>query len=206
MKRVTRVSFILITLVFVCAMAFPASAHTATAELLQRKVLNSVNPAAIAYATLYDIDLVAGADLRGAAQLALDEGGKVFFNFDTLAEDSVAGRIIVNPHLVSENAGGFNFTVVTASDDVTAVRELFSKHLEKPVAVIKTHMDDFGMYVIVSAKLDFTGMDTETLIAYSYDKEANSYKAVKDAGCLVDEYGFINFQTTQGGYIIITTA
>ncbi|MDL2233862.1 hypothetical protein LJC63_09855, partial [Ruminococcaceae bacterium OttesenSCG-928-L11] len=188
------------------AMAFPASAYTADKEILTKKMQDALKPGQVTYARLYDIDKVDKADLQYVAQDMTAKRGKVFFEFCSLQNKEVVARMVVNPNLVKDGEGSIDPYIALSGEGVDKVREKFTKHFGKDVAVIGCGTVDFGMTVVLSAKLDFGTMNTSSLKAYAYDSSANAYTAIKDTDFVVDENGFLHFQTQKAGYIIVTQA
>lgn len=206
MKTVKQKATLLLALLL-CVTTFPmqALAHTADKDLLLQKVEDVVLPGQITYASLYSIDEVAKADLKAAGEAAVQRGGKVFFSFCTLSNDEqVKARLIVNPHLLPDTEGVINPMLYLDSAEAAKVKKQFEKHFGRSVAVIHCMQQDYGMNVVVSAKLDLTGLDPDNLVAYSYNQETNLYHWVKNAGCAVGDNGFTHLQTSQGGFLVIT--
>lgn len=182
-----------------------ASAYTADLQLLTEKVEVAVERGKITYSTLYNIDNVAKLDLQAAAKAGLAKGGKVFFNFDTLSEDKVVARVTINPFLIKDSTGSYNFMLDISSDAVSAIQAKAATKLGTPVAVIKAPVQSYGMNVILAAKLDLTGMNTAKLTAYTYNEAADTYTELKKASCYADEYGFVHLQANDAGYIVIAS-
>lgn len=215
LKRFKQVFTALLILALLMAISFPASAADANAikaytlpkEVLVKRVSDTVQRGQITYTNFYNICEVTRKDLQEAAATAIKSGGKVFFNFDTLTNEEVTARITVNPLLVKSEEGSISFIVDTSAETNKNVKEKFEKLLGKPVAVMCCgQMEDFGMTVVISAKLDISALNKEKLIAYSYDPASNKYTEIEKAKCIVDKQGFIYLQSKKGGYIVITDA
>ena len=202
-----KLSYLLTAILCVSSFALQVSAYSADSALLTRKMNQVLEPGKLTYANLYDIDKVESADLQAFAREMTRRSGKVFLNFTTLdVKQQSAARIIVNPNLVKSAATTYNFRVLNNTEAAEAAREKFERFWRKDVAVIHCLQDDFGMSVVLSAKLDLTGIDTKNMAAYTYNPDKNSYKLIENATCTLDDKGFVHLQTTAGGLILITTA
>ena len=180
------------------------AAYSASSDLLMRKVNAAVEPGVVTYATLYNIDTVSGADLLAAGNRAVNRGGKVLFNFDTLQDKKVVGRIVVNSLQASEAMERYNFKLDTGSEAVEAVAQQFEALLGRKVAVIRCAHQDYGMPVIVCASIDMTDMDVNNLVAYTYDRKADSYEQLAAGSITADAGGMVCIKTAKAGYLIIT--
>lgn len=210
MKKNRILISILLVLSMLVSTALPVAAagiepYTISNEALLARVDKVVKGGEITYTSLYNISSIPKSDLQDAANQARNKGGKVFFYFDTLIDDRVTARVVVNPFLVKESAGDLSM-IVDTTDAVTApVRDKFEKTLGRKVAVMRcSQPGEFGMTVVLSAKLDLSGMDTENLVAYTYDVENNQYLKIPNANCTVDDTGFVYLQTNHANYIFIT--
>ena len=204
MKKLT-----LLLTVILCVSSFvlQASAYSADSKTLTRKLNAALIPGKLTYADLYDIDKVDKQDLQAFAKEMKRRSGKVFLKFTTLDVDKkTAARIIINPNLVKSDTGAYNFRVLNNTVESEAARTKFEKLWGKDVSVIHCLEADYGMTVVLSAKIDLTGMDTDNLVAYAYNADKKTYKVIEDAECTVDKLGFVHLQTSIGGLLLITTA
>lgn len=60
--------------------------------------------------------------------------------------------------------------------------------------------------VQVVAKVDLTGFDAKNLVFYSYDSGSKKVQKIETPNYKVDKNGFLHFQTSQTGNIIVTDA
>lgn len=182
-----------------------ASAYTADSELLMKRLNASAFKGRITYASLYDIDKVNAGDLKAAAEEMRRINAKVMYNFDTLKDKEIIGRVTVNPFLVKlEDSYNYNFMLWTDEAQTKTYKQTADAHFGKPTAVIITAHYNYGMSVVVSAKLNLGNMDTQNLAAYSYNATQGTYTLIENANVTVDSAGFTHLQTTgAAGYIII---
>jgi len=207
MKKLTKTFAILLVLVLTTVLcAVPAFAYTASYDLLSKKADEVASPWSISYANFYNIDSTKGEDMLNVGNNTYEYGGKVMFSFSTLKGRNAVGRIIVNPLLIKNKELTYNWMLDLESENIANVKQKFEKFWEKDVAVIGTAYPDTGMVVVISARVDISGMNKDNLVAYSYNAENNTYALINKANCTVDDMGFVSLQTTKGGYIIITEA
>ncbi|MDL2258745.1 hypothetical protein LJC42_06295 [Eubacteriales bacterium OttesenSCG-928-K08] len=199
-------------LLFALLFAFAAptlaasAAYEATQDMLLSRVALKVEKYKINYASLYNIEKVARADLRAAGEKALESKGKVFFNFETLVDNKIVGRITVNPHQLKSSDGYLNMMIDISSSDVISMTTKAKNHFQKNVAVIRCMEDHFNMPVTIAAKVDVSGMDKENLVAYYYDAKEDTFTRLGSKNCVVDELGFVYVHANQAGYIVVVDA
>jgi len=88
---------------------------------------------------------------------------------------------------------------------VDSRRAMFEKWFGNKVRVIHLeHAGSFGQTVEIAGKVDLTGVDTSSLLFYSYDKSTNSYKQIKEPNYWLDKSGYLHFTTEFAGDIIIS--
>ena len=90
-------------------------------------------------------------------------------------------------------------------DAVDSIKGIFEKWFENKVRII--HLEQQGAWgqpVQIAARVDLSGMDTENLHFYSYDKKANSYKRIEKPAYWIHKNGYLRFIIEMAGDIIIT--
>lgn len=129
--------------------------------------------------------------------------GEQDFSHDTMDGNSVQMRLTISdPGQLTQDVLVSGYTT---GPEVERVESFFEKWFENDVEVIQ--MDQAGSFdqeVEIAAKVDLTNMDIEDIQLYSYDKATNSYTAIKDPKCWVDQNGYLHFSTKQAGAIIIS--
>ena len=122
-------------------------------------------------------------------------------NADSMNGNSVDVRITLNP---SQATTTLNLSASTVSDAATGCTSIFEKFFSNGVmAVALGQKGSFGMSVQIAARLD-ADLDTDNLVFYSYDREANVYKKIASPNYSVDQNGFVHFTTTMADNIIIS--
>ena len=131
-------------------------------------------------------------------------GMPVRFQADSMSADgkSVEVRITLDPAKATQ---ALNLSASTTNATAKARKALFEKWYENKVQTISFgQQGSFGQPVEIAAKVDLTGMDTENLYFYSYDKASNSYKRIEKPNYWIDKNGYLHFTTELAGDIIIS--
>lgn len=140
-----------------------------------------------------------------ALKLAAEQGGKDFrINFDSLKDDSgsVDVRLTVNPSACTK---GFATLATTDSEVVDYTINIFNKFYSNKFACVAFLQDkSFGTTVNVAAKVDLSGLDTSKLHFYSYSVHENQISTIENTNYFIDENGYLHFDTTYAGNILIT--
>jgi hypothetical protein len=56
----------------------------------------------------------------------------------------------------------------------------------------------------VSIAIKTTATSVENLVLYSYDRATNTYTMIRNPGCWIDANGYLHFNTTLAGDIIVS--
>jgi hypothetical protein len=125
-------------------------------------------------------------------------------NFDTRVNGSLMGRVQINPANAADLASGTIMLGVHYRDSATKfVSDLYNKSFSNEVHVIKCDQNNYGMSVKLFASVG-TGVDASSLVFYSYNAANNSYSRIDVTGVSVDANGFLSFNTTVGGTILVS--
>ena len=129
--------------------------------------------------------------------------GQSSYMHDTTADGAVQVRVqFTNPSPITTDVllSGW-----VKGDAVNSIKGIFEKWFKNKVRVIHLEQQgSFGQPVQIAARVDLTGMDTENLYFYSYDKKANSYKRIEKPAYWIDKNGYLRFTTEYAGEIIIS--
>lgn len=149
---------------------------------------------------------ISGDTLRAMSTAATKAGGSVMYYADTVrADNSIEGRMYINPSKAAGVQGVIQTGVYTSASKVSAVTKMFNKYFSNKIVVI--HLDQagsFGMEVEIAAKVDLKDLNTKSLQFYSYSLTSNSYVAIQNPKYFIDSSGYLHFNTTVGGEIIVT--
>jgi hypothetical protein len=87
--------------------------------------------------------------------------------------------------------------------EVDKVIYRFEKWFPNDIRVVDLHQSDpWGQTVKLAALVDFTGMNTQNLYFYSYNKETNKFTKIKTT-YQFDSKGYIHFSSALAGAIVI---
>jgi|GEM_PF-4032331 len=137
--------------------------------------------------------------IRSAALAAL---AGLKYEHDTVADGAVQVRLTIgSPEKITKDIMVSGYV---KGEEVDRIRGYFEKWFKNKVRVI--HMDQqeaWGQPVQIAARLDLTGMETNSLCFYSYDKKTNAYKRIEKPAYRTDKNGYLHFTTELAGDIII---
>lgn len=138
--------------------------------------------------------------VRGSSWAKL---GGMPYRHDTMDGAAVAVRLIIGE---PENLDRDAYVTGHVTGDIVEKRKaFFEKWYTNQIQVI--HMDEsepWGQTVEIAAKVDLTGMDTDHLYIYSYDRETNTYTRVSAEKYWIDNKGYLHFYTELAGDIIVS--
>ncbi|MFV0399922.1 MAG: beta strand repeat-containing protein [Oscillospiraceae bacterium] len=129
-------------------------------------------------------------------------GGGVRVLGDNIVDKAVTVRITLAPELVKQD-----IKLYASLDNTftTSTKNLFSRHYSNTFRVIYfAQQGDIGQKAAIAAKVDLTGMSTSNLYFYSYDSTKNSIVPITQPNYWVDSNGYLRFETSVLGTIIIS--
>ena len=139
------------------------------------------------------------ATMQAAAGAA--GGSPIRFNGDSLLGAAIDVRVIVNPTLATKDV---DLSASMTSPTAVSVRNLFERHFGSPITVISLgQQGDFGMEVRIAARIN-PELDVENLYFYSFSRETNTFRRFAPDTVRMDANGFLHFNTTLAGDIIIS--
>ncbi len=133
---------------------------------------------------------------------AVSATGNVMIHADTMNGNAIQGRLYIDP---SKATGDIKLGVYTTPDKTGAATKLFNKFFSNTIEVVSFEQKKtFGTTVRVAAKIDTSKLNTNNLIFYCYDKETNTYHRIYNPSYSINAHGYVHFNTTYAGDIIIT--
>ena len=139
----------------------------------------------------------------GVRASALKSLAGLRFEHDTVADGVVQVRLTIgNPEKITKDIMVSGYV---KGGEVDRIRSHFEKWFQNKLRVI--HMDQsepWGQPVQVAARVDLTGMDTNNLYFYSYEKSTNTYRRIEKPAYWIDKNGYLRFTTELAGDIIIS--
>lgn len=134
---------------------------------------------------------------------AAGKGGEGFWiHCDTMNGKKVNVRISVNP---SHTTKGVVVAAITDEEVLSDMIAKYEKRFDNRFAAIQFFQEgSFGTTVQVSAKVNLKKLDTQSLHFYSVNRVANTYVQIENPNYSIDDNGYLTFQTTEGGTMLIT--
>lgn len=123
---------------------------------------------------------------------------------DTVVGGKIRARFYIDPADASHFAYGVKTGISTSDKSVAAVENRFKDFGYDVSAIRFDHEGNFGTTISAAVDVDLSGFDTSSLHLYSYDMATNSYEELDNAGYYVDTNGFLHFDTSVGGYIVVS--
>ncbi|MDR0963428.1 MAG: hypothetical protein LBM60_02285 [Clostridium sp.] len=125
------------------------------------------------------------------------------FQHDSVVDGKVAVRVTIGDP--ANMKSDVKVSGYTAGKEVERVDNLFGKYFDNKISVL--HLDQTGSWgqeVRIAAKFDLTGMDTNKLVFYAYDKATNRYQRIPAPKYSIDKNGYMHFSTPYAGDIIVS--
>ncbi|MDR2932420.1 MAG: hypothetical protein LBV27_04865 [Oscillospiraceae bacterium] len=149
---------------------------------------------------------VTPATLRAIDAAARRAGKTAVIRCDTMenTENTVQGRIFVEPAQLTALESDLKLGIFTQRSKVRSVQTIFERSFDNAVRVIHCEQKGtFGARLRIAVKLDFSGMDTDNLKFFLYDKDSNRFTQLKDTNYSFDDNEFLHFYTESAGSIVI---
>lgn len=154
-----------------------------------------------AVVTLKNPGVITNATMNKMVDAAGDVPVRIQADSMTNNGKAVDVRITLDPAGINKD---IDLTATTAKSRTNYVTKLFGKWFNNKVAVVSfMQKDSFGGKVSVAAKVDLSGMNTQNLVFYSYNRTTNTYRRVT-TDYRVDSNGFLCFETELGNDIIVS--
>lgn len=130
--------------------------------------------------------------------------GSVIYG-DTTSGTAVVGRLYLYPANAGKLTGSVKLGVNTSNSTAKKTMNTFNKSFKNNIAVVSFDQDGtFGMPVHVAAKTDISKLNKQNLYFYSYNRAQNMYYRISKPSAWVDDAGYLRFNTTLAGDIIIS--
>jgi len=131
------------------------------------------------------------------------QGRTMRINGDSMRGNSVDVRISVNPALATQSV---NLAASTSSQSALNTASIFQRHFGGVKTVVSVQQQQtFGMEVRIVAMPDSRlNTNAAALHFYSYDRASNTFRHFVPTNIWVDNIGYLHFNTTMAGDIVIT--
>ena len=122
---------------------------------------------------------------------------------DTMSGTAVSGRLTISAS--STIASDIKLGVYVDSASVKSTKDKFEKWFKNNIVVISlAQKGSYGTQVSIAAKVSVSSLNTSSLVFYSYNTSTNQYSKIANPGYTVDSNGYLHFNTTNAGDIIVT--
>lgn len=148
---------------------------------------------------------ISAETLRLLAQSAVQANKSLVLYADTMQNDIVQGRLTVEPTKLLNIKEPLKLGVYSEPAKTAAVAEMFETYFDNTIRVVQLEQQgSFGARLEVAAKVDLSGLATNSLQFYSYDAKSNSFTQILQTSFWVDQNGYLHFYTQKAGSIIIS--
>ena len=188
-----------------------ASTATKNATVSVRTAINTAIKTKVNAATA-NIPITAGNEISPATVRsvvkAIDAAAKnkgiavtPQMNISKTSAGKLVSRVSFNPKLFTSKT---NIKLGVALDD-KSLRTSLSKSYKNKMQMVKfTQKGSFGMPVTVTANMDLTGMNLQTLRFYNYDSTKKRLTRIAVPNYTIDQLGYLHFTTNMGETVVIT--
>lgn len=131
------------------------------------------------------------------------DGTELKINADSMNSDGngVDVRLSFNPASATKN---LNLSASTYNARAQTAKNTFQRFFSNDVTVVSmAQQGSFGMEVTIAVKIS-PNMNTSNLVFYAYNKETNNYSRIPHTQYRIDKNGFVHFNTTIAGDIVIS--
>ena len=134
---------------------------------------------------------------------AWDRLGGLRYEHDTLSGGVVQVRVYINNPAALDKDTLVSGWLQNAS--AVSLKNRFERFFENKLLTIRfDHAGEWGQTVRAAARLDTPGMDAGNLVFYAYDRQTNLYRRILNPNYRIDANGYVHFDTSIAGDIIIS--
>ena len=152
-----------------------------------------------------DKDLPRRSDGEVSAWLARNGyTGKLLFG-DIHGQSGISDGMYLAPAKAANLKGEINLSVNTDAESTKVATDTFKKYFNNEIAAVNLgQKGSYGMDVRIAVKVDLSKLNTENLNFFAYDRESNTYVKLTEPKYQIDANGYLHFDTSVGGDVIIT--
>jgi len=155
-----------------------------------------------------DVESISASELQAMFQVASRAGLRARYIVDTTTSprgNTVQGRIEINPALATGLNRDILLGVHTSTNRTQWTTQHFERHFTNQIRIIQLDQQGpYGMPVVISARIDTSGMNVNNLRFYSFDRQSNFSTLIRTPHHSIDANGFLHFNTIYGNYIIVS--
>ncbi len=148
---------------------------------------------------------ISKAVLASIADNAKKSGKTATILSDTVIDGRIIARMYINPALNSKVKNPIDLRVDLSKKATQQTVDIFNKFFKNKITVVSLGQPAaFDIPVSLAVKVDLKGYNTKSLYFYSYNRGKNTYSRIAAPKSWIDKQGFLHFDTSIGGDIIIT--
>jgi len=152
-----------------------------------------------------DAGSISAAALKAMNQTASASNLSVKLNADTMSGSTVSGRLTIKPASAANLTSDTQLGVYLDSAHTSGTKDKFERWFDNKVVVVSlAQKASYGMSVKVVVKANLSALNTGSLVFYSYNSATNQYTKIQNPSYSIDSNGYLHFNTTLAGDIIIT--
>jgi len=180
----------------------PTAITPANIQTLTRAAVQAAAPDATPNVRLINPGIVPQEVLQAAVNAA--QGRTITISASSLVANTNTTdvRIRFNPALATSD---MNLAASTTSQSAVRTQRIFRNNFGGTMSVVSLgQQGDFDMEVRIAARID-TALDVNNLFFYAYNPATNIFRRFTPTGnTLLDDNGFLHFNTTFAGDIVIS--
>lgn len=136
---------------------------------------------------------------------AAANAGDATINFDTRTSGgALVGRLKLNPAAAKDlSSGTIKLGVYYNDAKTTSLQSTYNSRYTNQVHVVKCDQTSFGMTARIYVRIG-KNVNASDLVFYSYDANNNTHSKLSVQNVKVDSNGYVSFDTTRGGTILIS--
>jgi len=160
-------------------------------------LLNAVRATSGRNVNLRNFSHVSADSLRAVA----GEGDRRL-QFDTMNGSAVTGRLTINPANAQGLTGDIRLGVFTTAEQTQSVQIAIDRRFVNKERIIYVEQPNFNMEVTIAALVG--NFDANRIRIYSCDSLGQNIREVNATGITMDANGYVHFNTTVGGFLIVS--
>ena len=177
-----------------------AAANTAAQNALAAARATGSTVATVNFRNPGEISL---ATLKAMTNAATQAGIALRIQGDSMTVDNraVNVRITFNPAHSTQN---LNISASSINTQASQTMNTFTRFFSNDLMVVALgQQGSFGQTVRIAVKIA-EGLNTNNLVFYTYDRTANSYRQIPAPNMWLDANGYVHFDVSMGGDIVIS--
>lgn len=181
------------------------STNTIGATALTSQVASAIssNKSAVVLTNVATIEGDAFAEVATASKS--NKNFTIYCDTTYSNSSAVLGRIYLNTANMAGQKSNLDVQVLTGTADTKKIQSYFNGWYSNPLTVVKVgNAGTLAATCEIAVKADLTGLDTDNLVFTSYDLAQNTIRVISNPNYSIDANGYLHFNTSVGGYIVVS--